>query len=1256
MRIRTILIIFFTILVAELAALGTIIALITTGQQELADSENLQYRAFRTADELRQSSDDLTRMARTFASTGDPAFEQYFRNILDIRDGKIPRPANYQSVYWDFVAVGQELPGEPTAAISLDAQLEALNLTPEEVELLAEAKANSDALVSLEDKALNAVKGIFTENGETVQRPPDLAMARALLFGADYHAAKAEIMRPINEFLVAIEQRMNAAVAEQRVALNQLEFYAALAVAMCLLTFLALALIVRRRMLSPINLMVEKTEAIRKGSYGDQVDVKSEDEIGVLAGALNRMSTAIASDVARRTESEADLRHAKDEAEQAVAELQQTQEHLIRHEAELNKNQDIFQGLADSLPEFVSLKDPDGRYIFVNRKYEEWSGTKRAQVIGKTLFEIYDAEQAEAIHARDQLVVDSREPHTDESTRTYPDGVTRTVLRTRVPVNSRQGDFLGVATVNHDITERRMAEEKLLKSERRLSTILEGSPIGISISAKVAGESVFTNATMIEQFGMTKEQYIASPVEERYVNKQDLKQIFELLERDGRVVGFESLKKRQDGSEFWGRVSIVPFEHEDEAGWIAFQDDVTDRKMAEEEVRRSEARFRAVIDNSPSEIVIKDTDLKYVRVNRIFEEHYGVSNDEIVGKSAADFLPESMVAPVNEQDRQVMATGVESEAELETVVDGKSRFNLESKFPIRTDGGVVIGIAGIAADITDRKKSEDELNRQRRITRDVLENITQGIVKWGADHRLVFANRHYEETMQLPDGSIDIGKDARNIAEFLAKRGDFGEGNPKKLADAWIASLFDGEFQQSELTIDGDATYLSVVQPTDDGGVIITYTDITQRKAQEEQLASNEARMRDVLDSSPAGISVTAFEGLKRIYCNSRFNEMFTGNPETSLDGTSVNDSHVDAEELQKLVKTLVSKNYHHEAEIERRRTDGSRFWCLHSWHPVNLWGADAYMCWHYDITERREAEEELRGAKQKAEDALSELKQTQARLVTTEKMASLGQLTAGIAHEIKNPLNFVNNFSETSVELLGELKEVIEPVQEHLDEDDRDDVVDIFETLTGDLQKIHHHGSRADGIVKSMLLHARGDSTEQVSTDINGLVDDALQLAYHGERARDKSFQVTLDQQYGDDVGKVEIVPQDITRVLVNLLSNAFYAVKKRTTDEKSESYVPTVSVVTSDSDGSVEIKVRDNGTGMPEEVRKKLFEPFFTTKPTGEGTGLGLSMCFDIVVQQHGGNIAVDSEPGAYTEFVVTLPRDTKSDPVEIGSGGAS
>jgi signal transduction histidine kinase len=290
---------------------------------------------------------------------------------------------------------------------------------------------------------------------------------------------------------------------------------------------------------------------------------------------------------------------------------------------------------------------------------------------------------------------------------------------------------------------------------------------------------------------------------------------------------------------------------------------------------------------------------------------------------------------------------------------------------------------------------------------------------------------------------------------------------------------------------------------------------------------------------------------------------------------------------------------------------------------------------------ERKRAEAEIRAARDAAEAALSELKTAQANLIQAEKMASLGQLTAGIAHEIKNPLNFVNNFADISVELLGEVKTATAPAVAALGNDERTEVDETFEMLTGNLEKIAEHGRRADSIVKSMLLHSRGGSADRRSTNINALVEEALNLAYHGARAQDQSFNITQERDFADDIAPIELVPQEITRVLLNLFGNGFYAAGSRSQQTNDPAYRPVLKVSTRDLGGEVEIKVRDNGTGIAPELRDRLFTPFFTTKPTGEGTGLGLSISYDIVTQQHGGTITVDSRVAEFTEFTVRLPR---------------
>jgi len=292
---------------------------------------------------------------------------------------------------------------------------------------------------------------------------------------------------------------------------------------------------------------------------------------------------------------------------------------------------------------------------------------------------------------------------------------------------------------------------------------------------------------------------------------------------------------------------------------------------------------------------------------------------------------------------------------------------------------------------------------------------------------------------------------------------------------------------------------------------------------------------------------------------------------------------------------------------------------------------------------------EEVQARTRELSRSLEELHAAQDRLIQTEKLASLGQLTAGIAHEIKNPLNFVNNFSALSVELVDELGELLKPAP--LDNKTRRESDELAQMLKGNLEKVVQHGKRADSIVKNMLLHSREGSGEHRPVDVNSLVGESLNLAYHGARAEKQGFQIRLDQNFDPAAGEAELLPQEITRVLLNLISNGFYAAMKRKAECDGGSYEPMLAAATRDMGDCVEIRIRDNGSGIPSEVREKMFNPFFTTKPPGEGTGLGLSLSYDIVVKQHFGSIEVETQPGQFTEFKITLPR--KAAPCTAGAG---
>jgi signal transduction histidine kinase len=285
-----------------------------------------------------------------------------------------------------------------------------------------------------------------------------------------------------------------------------------------------------------------------------------------------------------------------------------------------------------------------------------------------------------------------------------------------------------------------------------------------------------------------------------------------------------------------------------------------------------------------------------------------------------------------------------------------------------------------------------------------------------------------------------------------------------------------------------------------------------------------------------------------------------------------------------------------------------------------------------YALLQRQKQETD--NQKQKVEITLEELKSTQSQLIQSEKMASLGELTAGIAHEIQNPLNFVNNFSEVNKELLVEMKD-------EMDKGNIEDAKEIANDVIDNSEKINHHGKRAGDIVKGMLQHSRSSTGVKEPTDINALADEYLRLSYHGLRAKDKDFNATMKTDFDESIGKVNIIPQDIGRVLLNLYNNAFYACTERSrasAGSAGQTYEPTVSVTTKKSENHVVITVSDNGNGIPEKVKDKIFQPFFTTKPTGQGTGLGLSLSYDIV-KAHGGEIKVETIEGKGTKFIIII-----------------
>ena len=407
-----------------------------------------------------------------------------------------------------------------------------------------------------------------------------------------------------------------------------------------------------------------------------------------------------------------------------------------------------------------------------------------------------------------------------------------------------------------------------------------------------------------------------------------------------------------------------------------------------------------------------------------------------------------------------------------------------------------------------------------------------------------------------------------------------------------------------------------------------------------------EARLLTAIESISEGFSLYDSDD-RLVVCNTRYREiLYPGMADLITVGTPF-ETIVRQAAAEGLIRDAVGRReaWVHE-RLKRHRSPpktpfiqrrGDNRWIRVNERKTEDGGVVAV---YTDITEEKQSEEQLRVAKEQAERALEELTQAQQSLLHAEKMASLGQLTAGVAHEIKNPLNFVNNFAALSVDLFKELREAIESSAGASSVGDEDEVSELIETISGNLSKIKEHGGRADRIVTSMLSHARGSTGAPQSVNLNALIDESLNLAYHGERARNHEFNITIVRNFDSHIADLQLYRQEMTRVFINLITNGFYATKRRNEESGEPGYEPTLTVSTRSTDGHVEVRIRDNGIGMPASVREKIFEPFFTTKPPGEGTGLGLSLTYDIVVQQHHGQIEVHSEEGQFTEVVVALP----------------
>ena len=582
---------------------------------------------------------------------------------------------------------------------------------------------------------------------------------------------------------------------------------------------------------------------------------------------------------------------------------------------------------------------------------------------------------------------------------------------------------------------------------------------------------------------------------------------------------------------------------------------------------------------------------------------------------------------------------------------GDYRWVRDHAIGVRGDDGKVKRLVGAVRDVTDVKAAHEALAEARDRFQDAIEALSSGFVLFDADDRIVVCNSKYREYFPKLADMVAPGTPFADIIQTAMDRGLFPESGDNP--DEWLAALLKRRAAASgvrEQHLDGGLWLQISDHRTKDGGIVSIYTDVTELKNREEELRTQSAILEATLENMEQGISMVDPD-LNVVMFNKKFLEFFQFPEDQFKRGFPMEQAfRLNAERgeygvgdiEQQIQERLELSQKFLPHRFERTTANDTAMEIVGN--PVEGGG---FVTTYSDITERKQREADLTAAKEAAERALQDLQKAQDRLVQAEKMASLGQLTAGIAHEIKNPLNFVNNFAKLSGELLVELAEILKDPMDALEGDDRDDAEDLFETVKQNLSKINEHGRRADSIVKNMLLHSREGPSERQRADLNALAEEALNLAYHGARAENPNFNIEMVKALAPEVGDIECYSQDLMRVFLNLITNGIYAANKRKASEKEID--PTISLTTQDLGDKVSVEIRDNGSGIPTNVQEKIFTPFFTTKPAGEGTGLGLSLSYDIVVKQHGGTLSVDSEPGVFTSFVVTVPRSLPEMPAE-------